>query len=85
MRFKGTLMSTLVISSLALSAVPALAADERADGSDTVAKAMERDLGLSPEQAKAQDALQERAYNLDLELQKSLGKLTCLYNLFIYF
>ncbi len=73
MRFRGTLMSTLVISTLALSAVPALAADERADGSDSVAKAMERDLGLSPEQAKAQDALQERAYNLDLELQKALG------------
>ena len=65
MRFRGTLMSTLVISTLALSAVPALAADERADGSDTVAKAMERDLGLTPEQAKAQDELQERAYKLD--------------------
>src|SRR4051795_4939726 len=58
---------------LALSAVPALAADERADGSDQVTRAMERDLGLSPDQAKAQDELQERALKLDDELKSTLG------------
>src|SRR3954452_20672043 len=73
MRFRGTLMSTLMISVLALSAVPALAADERADGSDEVTRAMERDLGLSPDQAKAQNELQERALKLDDQLKDSLG------------
>src|SRR4051794_28988206 len=73
MRFRGTLMASLVISALALSAVPALAADDRVDGSDEVAKAMERDLGLTPDQVKAQDEQQQRAVKLDEELRKSLG------------
>jgi streptogrisin C len=73
MRLRGTLTSTLIISALALSAVPALAADERADGSDEVTRAMERDLGLSPDQAKAQDELQQRALKLDDELKNTLG------------
>jgi streptogrisin C len=73
MRFKGTLTSSILISALALAAAPALAADERADGSDEVSAALQRDLGLSPEQAKEQGPLQERAIKLDEELQRSLG------------
>jgi streptogrisin C len=73
MRFKGTLTSSILISALALSAAPALAADERVDGSDEVSAALQRDLGLSPEQAKEQGPLQERAVKLDQSLQDSLG------------
>jgi len=74
MRFNRTLMSSIVISTLALGAAPALAADEHQDGSAEVQAAMERDLGLSPEQAKAQGPLQERAIKLDQELKRSLGE-----------
>src|SRR4051794_225114 len=73
MRFRGTLTSTLMISVLAASAAPALAADGRADGTAVVTRAMERDLGLSPDQAKAQNELQEQALKLDDELESSLG------------
>jgi streptogrisin C len=73
MRFKGTLMSSILISALALGAAPALAAEDHQDGSGEVSAALQRDLGLSPEQAKEQGALQERAMKLDQELQDSLG------------
>ena len=73
MRFNGTLMSSILISALALGAAPALAADERPDGSDDVSAALQRDLGLTPEQVKEQGPLQERAVKLDQELQRSLG------------
>src|SRR4051812_30900142 len=72
MRFRGTLMSSIVLSALAFGAVPALA-QERADGSGDVAKALERDLGLSPDEVKAQGPLQEQAIKTDDELQSSLG------------
>jgi len=73
MRFNGTLMSSIVISALALGAAPALAADERPDGTGEVSAALQRDLGLTPEQVKEQGPLQERAVKLDDELKRSLG------------
>ena len=72
MRFNGTLMSSIMISALALSAAPALA-QERPDGSADVAKAMERDLGLTAGQIKELGPQQERAVKLDEELKRSLG------------
>ena len=74
MRFKGTLTSSILISALALGAAPALAADDRQDGSGDVSAALQRDLGLTPEQAKEQGPLQERAVKLEQELQASLGE-----------
>jgi streptogrisin C len=73
MRFNGTLMSSILISALALGAAPALAADERADGSADVSAALERDLGLSPKQVKELGPAQDRAVKLDDELKRSLG------------
>src|SRR6187401_3226988 len=73
MRFRGTLMSSLVVSAMVLSAAPALAAEDHGDGSADVQAAMERDLGLTPDEAKRQDEYQERALQVDAELQKSLG------------
>src|SRR3954469_10607147 len=73
MRFRGTLMSSIMISALAMSVAPALAAEDHGDGSPDVAAAMERDLGLTPDQAKAQGELQDRALKLDRVLQDSLG------------
>jgi streptogrisin C len=67
-------MSSIVVSAMVMSAVPALAAEDRGDGSADVQAAMQRDLGLTPEQAKAQDELQQRAAKLDTELQASLGE-----------
>ena len=52
---------------------PAGAADERQDGSDEILAALERDLGLTREQAEEQGALQERAIKLDARLQRALG------------
>jgi streptogrisin C len=73
MRFNGTLMSSILISALALGAAPALAADDHQDGSADVAAAMQRDLGLTAEQAKEQGPLQEQAVKLDQQLQEGLG------------
>jgi streptogrisin C len=66
-------MSSLMISALALSVAPALAAEDHGDGSPDVAAAMERDLGLTPDQATAQGELQDRALKIDRQLQDSLG------------
>ena len=66
-------MSSILISTLALGAVPALAAEDRLDGSDEVSAALERDLGLSPEEAKVRGELQARAIELDAQLQAKLG------------
>jgi streptogrisin C len=72
MRFRGTLMSSIMVSALAFSVAPALAEDH-GDGSGDVAAAMERDLGLTAEQAKAQGDQQDRALKLDDEMKASLG------------
>jgi streptogrisin C len=72
-RFKGTLLSSIVISTLAVSAMPALAADDRFDGSAEVTAALQRDLGLAEAQIKELGPQQERAVKLDRELQDSLG------------
>jgi streptogrisin C len=74
MRFRGTLTSSIVISALALSVAPALAADDREDGNADVTAALQRDLGLTPDQIKALGPQQERAVKLDEELQRSLGE-----------
>jgi streptogrisin C len=73
MRFNRTLMSSILISALAVGAAPALAAEDHQDGSADVSAAMQRDLGLSPEQVKEQGPLQARAMKLDQSLQDSLG------------
>ena len=78
MRFKTSLVSSLVVSGLVLGAAPALAADEPPDrGSgelppDLVA-AMQRDLGLSKDQAQQAGVKQEAAIALDRSLQDKLG------------
>jgi streptogrisin C len=73
MRLHRTLMSSIVISSLALGAGPAFAADDHQDGSDEVSAALQRDIGLTPEQVKEQGPLQQRAIELDDELKSELG------------
>ena len=74
MRFRGTLMSSLVISALALSAAPALAADDHGDGSADVAGrdgARPRPDARAGQGARA--SCRSARSKLDAELQKSLG------------
>jgi streptogrisin C len=73
MRIGRTVIASIMISAFALGAAPALAADERDDGSREIEAALQRDLGLTPEQIKEQGALQEKALRLDSYLQSSLG------------
>lgn len=73
MRIKVAVTSSMMISALVLSAIPALGAEPRDDGGDEVAAALERDLGLSPEEAKAQESLQRRALKTDDALRAALG------------
>lgn len=71
-----TLAAALVISASAVWATPAMAADEpeqRENGAAGIADALGRDLGLSPQEVKAQGALQKKALALDTKLQRSLG------------
>lgn len=72
MRLNRTLMSTIVVSTLALSATPALAQEKRSEVADMTA-AISRDLGLSPEQVKLTAEQQARAIAIDERLQKELG------------
>ncbi len=74
MRFNRTLMSSLVISSLAVGAAPALAQDSKRTEVADMTAAISRDLGLSPDQVKALGPQQERAIALDEQLQKELGE-----------
>jgi streptogrisin C len=73
MRFKRTAITSIVITALALGAVPAFGAGERKDSSDDIYAALERDLGLTREQAEKNGVLQERAIALDARLQDTLG------------
>ncbi len=86
MRLKNSVLAPVVISALALSASPALAADAQsfkqpkpraADRglklSGEIKAALQRDLGLSAEEVKQQGAQQRRAIKLDQTLQASLG------------
>jgi streptogrisin C len=73
MRFNRTLMSTIVISSLAFGAAPALAQDQKRTEAADMTAAIQRDLGLSADQVKLVGAQQERAIALDEQLQKELG------------
>jgi streptogrisin C len=77
MRLTRTLLPSVML--LALSAAPALAADDpnppsRADESRAdIRAALQRDLGLSADEVAKQEALQAKAIKLDDELQASLG------------
>jgi streptogrisin C len=87
MRFKRTVLTSVVLTGLALGAARLLGADEpggmgEAQGqggagspgmSRDVSAALRRDLGLSAEQVRKQRALQAKAMKLDRELQDSLG------------
>jgi streptogrisin C len=74
MRFNGTLMSSILISTLALGAAPALAQEAKRTEVTDMTAAISRDLGLSAEQVKALGPQQERAIALDEQLQKDLGE-----------
>jgi streptogrisin C len=88
MRFKRTVLTSVVVGALALGAARLLEAHEpdgmgAAQGrvgagspgvSRDVSAALQRDLGLSTEQARKQGALQAKAIKLDRELQESLGE-----------
>ena len=73
MRFKTTAICSILITAVAWGASPAGAADERQDGAEDIYAALERDLGLTREQAEDHGAQQERAIKLDTRLQRSLG------------
>src|SRR5262245_38465971 len=66
------LTSTVVLTTLALGATPALAQEKRTEAGDMTA-AISRDLGLSADQVKRLGPQQERAIALDEQLQKQLG------------
>src|SRR5262245_10803431 len=73
-RFKAVAISSIVIGALVWgAAAPAGAADRRQDGGDEVLAAVQRDLGLTREQAEEQGASQARAVELDAKLQDALG------------
>ena len=84
MRYRKHMLASVALSALALSAAPAMGAG----GSEGAARpgaaannelpadvqaALERDLGLSADQAQRHGALQARAIKLDQALQASLG------------
>jgi streptogrisin C len=73
MRYKKTAACSILITALAWGGVSAGAADQRDDGSDEVLAAVERDLGLTREEAEKHGVLQERAISLDARLQRALG------------
>jgi streptogrisin C len=74
MRFNGTLMSTILISTLVVGAAPALAQDSKRTEVADMTAAISRDLGLSADQVKRLGPQQERAIALDEQLQKELGE-----------
>jgi streptogrisin C len=71
MRLSATLTIAIAMAA-GFTAAPALA-EERPDGSLDALAAIERDLGLSPERALEIGRRQDRAIELDAELQASLG------------
>ena len=73
MRIKTTAVVSILITALAWGAGPAGAAVARQDGSDEVLAAVERDLGLSREEAEKHGELQQQAVTLDARLQRALG------------
>lgn len=83
MRFTKTLLATAVVSSIAVSSTPAIAAGAdqphrpgAAANNDLpreVLTALKRDLGMTEEQARKHGAQQARAIELDQELRRSLG------------
>src|SRR4051794_26996407 len=71
MRLTAILTCSILI--LGVGAVPALAAGERVDGTREALAALQRDLGLTAEQVQEVGRQQDRAIDLDVELQASLG------------
>ena len=84
MRFTKTVCSSVLMSAMALSAAPALAADDPPGTGERqgrvgavsrdISAAVQRDLGLSAKQARKQGSLQAKAIKLDRQLQDSLGE-----------
>ncbi len=72
MRIKTALTASLLI--LAVGATPALAQEQRLDGSAEVMESITRDTGLTDEQLKTLLPAQERAIAIDARLKKSLGE-----------
>ena len=82
MHLKKSVLASIVVSALAVSAAPAFGASGSADRPGAtgntelppdVLAALERDLGLSEQQAKRHGAQQAKAIALDKKLQASLG------------
>jgi streptogrisin C len=73
LHIKTTAVCSILITALAWGAASAGAADDRQDGGDEIVAAMERDLGLTRDQAEQQGMLQEQATELDARLQRALG------------
>jgi streptogrisin C len=73
LRIKTTAVCSILITALAWGAASAGASDDRRDGDDEVLAAMERDLGLTRDEAERQQVLQEQASELDARLQRELG------------
>jgi streptogrisin C len=89
MRYTKGIMASIVMSVVAVSAAPAMGAGGSASSGQSIDRpgavgntelpadiraALERDLGLSPEQAKKHGELQDEAIKLDKRLRVSLGK-----------
>ena len=72
MRIKTALTASLLL--LAVGATPALAQEQRLDGSAEVMESITRDTGLTDEQLKTLLPAQERAIAIDARLKKSLGE-----------
>ena len=72
MRIKTALTASILL--LAVGAAPALAQEQRLDGSAEVVESITRDTGLTDEQLKTLLPAQERAIAIDARLKKSLGE-----------
>ena len=72
MRIKTALASSILL--LAVGAAPALAQEQRLDGSAEVVKSITRDTGLTDEQLKTLLPAQERAIAIDAKLQELAGR-----------
>jgi streptogrisin C len=73
MRFKKTAILSIVIMAVAGGAASASPPDDRQDSVDDIYAALERDLGLTREQAEQHGVRQEKAVKLDRQLKRELG------------
>jgi streptogrisin C len=72
MRIKTALTASILL--LAVGAAPALAQEQRLDGSAEVMESISRDTGLSDEQLKTLLPAQDRAIAIDAKLKRSIGE-----------